>query len=151
MKKSKFTAILILSALILNLFGCAVLDKKSASNKGMLEPQAVMKFNDVPVPAGFKLIPKESYSFESSGLRVGLLKYEGKAEADQVVNFYKDQMAMYNWRLLNTIEYNERLMNFDREQETCIIGLIPKGKDVVVTISLGPKSQYPQRATRPVK
>jgi len=137
------------------LTGCSTLsgnnDAKSA-NPGVLEPQAILKFNDVPVPVGLKSLPAQSYSFESSGVRVGVLKYQGKNNPDQVVSFYKEQMAMYNWNLVNIIEYGQRLLNFERENETCIITLEPKGSSILLTISLGPKSQVaPKKAKSPVK
>jgi len=138
--------------LILAFSGSAFAAREQSTSK-LLEPQAVLKFADVPIPAGFKPLTKDSYSFESSGVRVGMLKYQGKANVDLVVNFYKEQMAMYNWNLLNVVEYNERLMNFDRPTESCIINILPKGSTVIITITIGPKSQQIQtiKAERPVK
>lgn len=136
-----------LLGVIFTFTGCAELkkDKGVSGTAAMLEPQAITKFSDVPVPAGFKLIPANTYCFEASGLRMGLLKYEGKADVEAVVNFYKEQMPMSNWRLLNVVEYGERLLNFDREQETCIVTLLSKGHNVTITISLGPKAQTPKK------
>ncbi len=141
--------------LTIALMGCAGLsgnsDAKSA-NPGVLEPQAILKFSDVPVPVGLKSLPAQSYSFESSGVRVGVLKYQGKNNPDQVVNFYKEQMAMYNWNLVNIVEYGQKLMNFERENETCIITMEPKGSSMILIISLGPKSQISaKKAKSPVK
>ncbi len=121
--------------------GCAAFKSKDSINPALLEPQALSKFSDVPVPMGFKLLPQESYCFEASGVRMGLLRYHGKGNADLVVNFYREQMAMYNWNLLNVIEYGQRLMNFDRDAETCIVNIWPKGSAVDITIAVGPKSQ----------
>ena len=85
-------------------------------------------------------------------MRVGLLKYKGKAQAQQVVNFYREQMPMYNWSLLNVIEYGQCILNFDREQESCIINMLVKGKSITLTISVGPKSQFPKKSSnKPVK
>lgn len=136
-----------------SLTGCAGVNRDAKSNSvNILEPQANFKFSDIPVPAGFSLLPLESYSFQSAGIRVGLLKYQGKAEADRVVNFYKEQMAMYNWSLINVIEYGQRLMNFEREGELCNISLLPKGSATQITIALGPKSTSPaKKAEKPVK
>jgi len=141
--------LLILCSIALS--GCVSAPKKGTTLQtgNFLEPQASFRFSDVPVPTKFKLVPEASYSFEASGMRVGLLKYEGKVDINQVVNFYREQMPMYNWRLLNVIEYGERLMNFDRDQETCIITLMPKGSNVVMTITLGPKSQTSSK--KPIK
>ena len=142
-------------SLVIFLCGCAGTAKKE---KGMaaevlLEPQALTRFADIPVPAGFKAVPEASYAFESAGMRVGLLKYQGKATADQVVGFYKEQMAMYSWNLLNVVEYGERLMNFDRETETCIISILTKNTNIItLTVTLGPKAQKtPQKIQKPVK
>jgi hypothetical protein len=144
----KFKAIFTLSVLccliIALLLGCSRLAKKdsqAASQVNMLEPQPLMKFADIPVPVGFKLLTQDSYIFESAGVRVGLLRYHGKADPDRVLDFYKEQMLLYNWNLLNVIEYGQHLMNFDRENETCIVNLLPKGNTTTIVISLGPKSQ----------
>jgi hypothetical protein len=117
----------------------------------LLEPQATLKFADLPVPAGFRLLPQNSYSFESSGVRVCVLKYQGKASPDLVMSFYKEQMPMYNWTLLNIVEYGDRMMNFDRDNETCIVNLLPKGKTVLITLSVGPKPQLPKKPGKAVK
>jgi len=142
-----------ISSLALMLSGCALLSKKEkeAGVPGLLEPQAMLRFADMPVPVGFKLLPQNSYSFENSGMRVAVLKYRGKANPDQVVNFYKEQMPMYNWTLLNIIEYGDRLMNFDRENETCIISLSAKGNAIDITASLGPKPQVSKKPKQPIK
>ncbi|MCX5697551.1 MAG: hypothetical protein NTU54_06275 [Candidatus Omnitrophica bacterium] len=146
--------IFIVSFLATGLTGCANLSKndKSPGNPDILEPQALLKFSDIPVPAGFKQLPNDSYSFESGGMRVALLKYRGKGTQDQVVNFYKEQMAMYNWNLLNAVEYGQRLLNFDRENESCIINLSGSGNTTNISITLGPKTQTtPKKAKEPLK
>jgi len=154
LRPKNISVFLILSAFcLLHSFGCTMMPKRDKAGEapGLLEPQAVFKFADIPVPTGFKLLPNESYAFESSGIRVGVLKYQGKAEADRVINFYREQMPMYNWNLLNVIEYGERLLNFDRENETCIIRLKSRGRTLEATISIGPKPQLPKKSTRLVK
>jgi hypothetical protein len=145
-------AVLLLCLAVFILSGCATTSKDKQSSAAALESQPLLKFSDVPVPMGFRSLPHGSYSFESSNVRVGVLKYQGKADAEQVVNFYKEQMPMYNWFLLNAVEYGDRILNFDRENETCIVNLQPRGNNVIVTISLGPKSQVPsKKAKKPIK
>jgi hypothetical protein len=151
MKFFKKLAFLFITCFLLTatLTGC------STTSTARIEPQSVLKFTDIPVPAGLKPLPQISYSFESSGVRVGVLKYQGRANIDQIINFYKEQMPMYNWNLINIIEYGQRLLNFDRDNEACIITMQLAGlwnEDVLLTISLGPKSQVEsKRAKLPVK
>lgn len=149
----KLFILAVLACFSVGLLGCAAMQGKDKDtiNPALLEPQTLVKFSDVPVPVGFKLIPQESYSFEAAGVRMGLLRYRGKGNADLVVNFYREQMAMYNWNLLNVIEYGQRLMNFDRETETCIVNVLPKGSNAVeITIAVGPKSQVSAKKAKPV-
>ena len=137
------------------LAGCTEVVKKDnqpGTTSGLIEPQSVSKFGDIPVPSGFKLLPQNSYSFENSGIRVGLLKYQGKGDPEQLINFYKEQMVMYNWRLLNIVEFGERMLNFDRDQETCIITIQPKGgKNLLITVAVGPKAQSGKKEGKLIK
>ncbi|MFH1281495.1 MAG: hypothetical protein ABIH91_02110 [Candidatus Omnitrophota bacterium] len=140
--------------LTIALTGCTTYSgSKGPVNPGSLSPQAILKFTDIPVPVGLKSLPEQSYSFESSGVRVGVLKYQGKNNPDQIVNFYKEHMPMYNWNLINIVEYGQRLINFERENETCIVTLQPMGwGNTLLIISLGPKSQIiSKRSKSPVK
>ncbi|MDD5130729.1 MAG: hypothetical protein PHS66_06780 [Candidatus Omnitrophica bacterium] len=133
----------------------AVLTGCSTTSDRRLEPQTILKFSDIPIPIGLKPLPQTSYSFENAGIRVAVLKYQGRANIDQLINFYKEQMPMYNWNLINIIEYGQRLLNFERENETCIITMEVAGfwnEGALVTISLGPKSQnLAKKAKTPVK
>lgn len=152
--KKNILFIALLGYSVIALCGCAGVAKKDAPSKeeSSLEPQSLLKFNDIPAPSGFKFLAEESYTFESQGVRVGVLKYQGRADVERVVNFYKNQMPLYNWNLLNAVEYGERLLNFEREQETCIINLSSKGKNITITLSLGPKSEMrPKKSDKPVK
>ena len=120
------------------LIGCSTI------SDSRLEPQAILKFTDLPVPVGLKPLPQISYSFQNDGVRVAVLKYQGKENLDRVINFYKEQMPMYNWNLINIIEYGQRLLNFEKDNESCIITVQVAGfwnEDALVIISLGPKSK----------
>ncbi len=136
------------------LAGCAMFSNQEdlKTPPTPLQSQAVLKFPDLPVPLGFRPLPLESYSFENSGTRVAVLRYQGKASSTQVVNFYKEQMPMFNWALLNVIEYGNCMLNFEREAESCIINIAPKGGASIISISLGPKSQtLPKKSKQLVK
>jgi hypothetical protein len=150
MKVVKLCSLLVACCLL-----TAVLTGCSTTSDTRIEPQTVIKFSDIPIPVGLKPLPQASYSFESAGVRVAVLKYLGRANIDQVINFYKEQMPMYNWNLINIVEYGQRLLNFEREDESCIITLQVAGfwnEEVLVIISVGPKSQnLTKKARTPVK
>lgn len=142
MQKNFFTCALVTCALVsLSLLsGCASFPTQKTSG-GALQQAPLLKFEDVPVPLGFSLLGNESFSFQTDVTRVGLLKYAGRPLADQVVYFYKEQMPQYGWSLLNVVEYGKRILNFDREGQTCIVTVEPAATKTIITISVAPKSK----------
>ena len=103
---------------ILFLAGCATFPQSQSTgdaekNKVVLSVAPILKFEDIPIPAGFKLLDKESFAFQNDKSRVALLKYYGGQNADQVLVFYKEQMASFNWSLVNVIEYERKVMNYE--------------------------------------
>lgn len=153
--KRRSTFLILIAACYLQttiLLGCAMLSKKDiTTSTPMLEPSVMLKFADIPVPKGFKFLPADSYAFQSGNVRVGVLVYSGRATADQLIVFYRDQMPIYNWNLLNIIEYGKRMLNFDRENESCVVSIEPKTFKTKVVISIGPKQPTPKRSEKPVK
>ena len=146
------------SLLVLVLAGCATTSTSRSSKSDptqipALEPAAMMKLADVPVPANFIFIPDASYAFQSSDFRAGLLRYRGRAAGDQAVVFFKEQMPMYNWRLINIVEYGRRILTFEKDEESCVITIDGKDNNLEVAVSVGPKSQAVQqrRTDKPIK
>ncbi len=132
----------ILSCVVL-LTGCAASSpyrSDGADSYKALDVSTALKFEDVPVPAGFKPIIRDSFAFENDVLRVGILKYSGRAHPDHVVNFYRDQMELYSWRFLNIVEYQRRIMSFERDDQNCTILIEPSGMSTLLTISVAPKA-----------
>jgi len=106
-----------------------------------LDVAALLRFNDIPVPAGFKVLENESFAFQNDATRVVLLKYKGARIADQVVQFYKEQMPMYNWNAINIIEYERRILNYEKGSESCIITVESLGRKSEIVIAISPKSR----------
>lgn len=133
----------LLAVSVFTLSGCATSGSRSGDlgeAPKSLDVAMALKFEDIPIPSGFYPITPESFTFQNDVLRVGILKYAGGAKVDQVVNFYKDQMPLYNWRFMNMMEYGRRILNFDREDQTCIIVVEPAKMRTYVTITVAPKA-----------
>jgi hypothetical protein len=135
---SKFKYALAITVFLSTVTGCASFPASNPDK--ILEPSAMLRFSDIPTPAGFNLVTGQSFSFENSGIRVALLKYKGRGTLDQVLNFYKEQMPLSRWNLLNVSEFGQRMLNFEREGETCIITVQSQLTGTLITLSLGPKS-----------
>lgn len=131
---------------ILFLAGCATFSQNESQetaeqNKVSLSVAPMLKFEDIPTPVGFKILDKESFAFQNDKSRVALLKYYGGQNAEQVLAFYKEQMASFNWNLVNIIEYDRKVLNYENSEESCIITIQPQGGKSFVTVALSPKSR----------
>jgi len=128
------------------LAGCVTLPQNDSANnaeqnKIFLSVASILKFEDIPTPSGFKILDKESFAFQNDKSRVALLKYYGAKNAEQVLAFYKEQMASFNWSLVNIIEYDKKILNYENSEESCIITIQPQGGKSMVTVALSPKSR----------
>ncbi len=106
-----------------------------------LKTASNLKFEDIPVPRGFKIDQHESFAFQTGSTRLGVLKYKGNAAADRLVAFYKEQMPVYNWSLINIIEYGRRMLTFERAQEICIITIESSRGRTSLFVSVSPRSK----------
>jgi len=95
---------------------------------------------DVPVPASFRFLERESRDLSSGGSRWITHYYEGSASPAAVVAFYEEQMPLSRWKLINRqTERGVRTLRFEKPHEGCEIRITPKGKvqrkvEVFVTI-----------------
>ncbi len=152
MNKVKFLVLGSQLLVLVLLAGCATFPQNeplggAEKNKVTLSVAPILKFDDIPVPAGFRILDKESFAFQNDKSRVALLKYYGGQNAEQVMEFYKEQMASFNWNLVNIIEYDKKVLNYENSDESCIITIQPQGGKSLVTIALSPKSR-PMKAQK---
>ncbi len=135
--------------LLFSLAGCATTRVRSSSEFEQGETYATttlalnpkLRFADLAVPAGFKLIKDKSFVFQTEQTRVALLKYSGRAKLEDLVEFYREQMLLYNWQLLNVVEYGRSVLNFERAEQSCIVTIEAKGMKKIITLSVAPKSK----------
>jgi len=120
-------------------------DTETMDTRKQLQVAADLRIDDVPVPVGFKLDAGDSFAFQNDYTRVGLLKYSGRANITEVINFYKEQMPLYNWILVNLVEYERSMLNFEKDNQSCIITCEGGMRKTVLTISTAPKSQEVSR------
>jgi hypothetical protein len=100
-------------------------------------------FEDIPVPAGFKLERKTSYSFQNDTTRVGRLVYEGRGSINQVLAFYQQQMPLHGWQEMSYIDYRSSVRYYEKEGQSCILTVEPSGgwHNVKIVLSTQPVSR----------
>jgi len=105
----------------------------------------VMPFADVPVPAAFVQDAARSFAFQNEEVRVGLLRYTGRAEGARVIAFYREQMPAFQWTLANAVEAEPAILNFEKAGQSCIILVSRKGGRTELAIDVAPKSSRPRK------
>ena len=135
---------LLLSSFLIVLFvssGCASTGSSGRTDGSARElgVASALKFEDVPVPAGFRIVTDQSFSFQNELTRVGILRYAGRANAQRVIQFYKDQMPLYNWQFVNMIEYDRSLLNFEKTDQTCTITVEAGVTKTILAIAVAPR------------
>ena len=105
-----------------------------------LSVAAILRFEDVPIPSGFNILREQSFIFQDGSTRVGLVRYAGHANESQVITFFKTQMTLYNWDLLNTVEYGHITMNFVKSNENCVVTIEPFTTKTIISVIISPKT-----------
>ncbi|MDP8216961.1 MAG: hypothetical protein P9L98_06595 [Candidatus Kaelpia imicola] len=139
--------VFLVSIIVLSVFtaGCSTISGRRGSHSSdfekQLEVSTLLKFDDIPVPSSFKFIAAESFAFQTDEVRVGLLKYTGRVSPEETVVFYKEQMPLYNWKPINFIEYERRILNFEKDEQSVVITIDGKGSSSSLVIAVSPRSE----------
>lgn len=142
----RVTAIAVVFGLaILN--GCSSVPSRRITDTGEiitvekpLGVSTVLRFEDVPIPTGFNIIREQSFIYQDASIRVGLLRYSGWAKPNQIVAFLKSQMPLYNWNLINVVEFGDTHMSFVKNDENCTVTIEALAAKSLMNIVISPKS-----------
>lgn len=81
-----------------------------------------VQFADIPVPAEYAILPRESYSFQGSLFRQAQLKYEGPIGSSEAIYFYETHLPQAGWQFVKTERgYDLRVLYFTKGQEQLIV------------------------------
>ena len=96
-------------------------------------------FDDVPVMPGMEYLPGNSFIFEAGGRRVcALIKYEGKVKFLAAWNYYKEQMAAYDWERVRIMGSDPITIEFKKGNERARLVVQSKGSNrTVLSIEIG--------------
>jgi hypothetical protein len=120
---------------------CAEVSQQEETVEGMVTP--AYRFDDVPTPPGFDYLQDGSFVFESSNLRIASLAYEGKMPVSQVLDFFKNTMPQYEWKLVSICEYRGALLSFAKEGWNALVSVVKSGSNTLVYINVSPTLEEP--------
>ena len=113
------------------------------SNK-LQQPQ----FQDIPIPfkGGYEYIESASFTYVAPGsdsLRVARIKIVGDTRVDEMVKFYKRQMAIHGFELKKEFDsktVHKSVLTFTKtgENEECTVEVWREGTDIYIELRLYP-------------
>ena len=95
-------------------------------------------FDDIPIPEELTLQKDKSFVYETPGLKAGVLIFSGNVEATSLLQFFKDTMVKNHWRLLNSFKYKGYMLNFIKDDRSCMISILDGTFSTTVEIWVGP-------------
>lgn len=98
-------------------------------------------FTDVPIPAGFKADRSQSFVYESGSgsVKVGRLYYSGWHGSQEVVNYYHNAMINKGWKMVNSMEHDGMILNYEKETRVCTVIVTEALIKTHLEIQVGPK------------
>jgi len=100
--------------------------KQSKTAPAIKRPSSLYyDFSDVLIPKELKI--EETFVYRAGGYVSGVMILKGRVELSSIVNFFANNMAKDNWKLLSTFKSPRTLMLFQKENRWCVIN-ITEGK-----------------------
>jgi len=139
------SAIIMIVSLIL-LPGCAttlkdVSSKEEATDVKLLKPQPLpvyYDFEDISIPPELTLDKERSFIYETSIIKAGILVFKGRIDVSSLVAFFHENMKKNNWVFINSFKYKGYILNFQKEDKSCLITLYDKAFNTIVEVRVGP-------------
>jgi len=137
----RFAGVLTLALLVGS--GCSGMNRRSSGtvdgdsvsggqgnpNLGPTLPAAPsFRIADIPIPSGFQFDRDGSYVYQDRDRELGSMRYVGKADVGQATQFFLDEMVQYNWTLVNVVEHQMVVLNFEKPERVCTVMISSAGR-----------------------
>jgi len=105
---------------------------------------------DIPKPAGFKLVDKNTQAVAAGQYRIAKCEYRGDTDRAGVKRFYEEYMPSAGFTLRQwSLDKGTYLLNFESNSELCVVKIGQSGWRTVINIEVVPKPQGPAERDNP--
>ena len=80
-------------------------------------------FPDIQIPAELELVSGDSYVFQGTKTKAGLLVFKGRVEARSVLDFFQVSMPRENWQFKGGFRYKKSVLVFEKPERICLINV----------------------------
>ena len=128
---SKRGSLVCLVSLLLLGLGCATLQKSENTSRETEGKKSEIKgpapvyydFADILIPAELSLDKKNSFVYSTPSFSAGVLVFEGYVQGESLVNFFTTNMPKDGWTLKSSFRYRRVILNFEKDQRSCLISV----------------------------
>jgi hypothetical protein len=133
---------LLMALLSLAWMGCSTLKEKPREPMKSQDVGAgrYYSFDDVLIPRELNYDQDESFVYESSQLKTGSLTFKKwRVDTSSLVDYFQNHMEKDHWKLMNSFQGKETVLNFVKPDKTCTIKIIERWYGTtVVEVRIGP-------------
>jgi len=123
--------------------GCSLLSAGNEDSANTTEElmSSAYPFTDLPVHSSFTLDRSRSFIYESGSgsLKVGRLYYSAWNDAQEVVDYYQHVMGSHGWKLINSMEHDGVILNYEKEGWVCTLIIKEYLFQTHIEVQIGPK------------
>lgn len=138
-----FTIVMALTVMGPGFLGCA--PKAYSPNSGgdgkSPPPPIALQFASIPLPDGVVLNRDKTFIYESGSgtVKVGRLSFSLWNRADEVVEYFRNEMPGRGWQSIRIVEHDITIMLYEMENDICTIIVEPGLGKTKIEIQIGPK------------
>ena len=96
-------------------------------------------FEDIPVPFELNIDKDESFIYQTSSFKAGVLVLSGRVDPSSVVSFFSATLPRENWKLLGGFRYHRSILVFEKGSRICLINVKESPLKTYVEIYVAPR------------
>ena len=86
------------------------------------EPDYYYDFDDILIPKEISYIHEDSYKLDNAKFRAAIMKFKGRVEILELVQYFVNNMSKDNWTLIaNNKVGTLSVLNFEKFNKSCVI------------------------------
>ena len=121
---------LILPLIILGMFAACTTTGTTSSSSGTNgaqvaeyeEPDSYYDFDDIMIPKEISYDEDASYKLDNAKFSASIMKFTGRVEVLELVQYFVNNMAKDNWTLISNNKASKvHVLNFEKFDKSCVI------------------------------
>lgn len=113
-----------ISGFLLLFYGCQSFNQAAEEQDFAAETPVLgsyLDFEDVQVPRGLKLDRKRSYVYQTESITTGVLSFNTRRTAVEIMADFEENMPRDNWVLVSSFKFHKNILLYHKATKNCLI------------------------------